>query len=142
MTLVAAIDPNAPQWVGAIALVLFAIAGGCNQVAALIDRWRGKPANEQLAQSHDSLGHRVGQLEQVREADAKEASAQRRRLYESVEELRTEVTEMVGDVDQKLTRHVEDVRKELSADIKDVAKQVGETPAETVALLRNTGVIK
>ncbi len=74
---------------------------------------------------------RIGSLETGRMNDAREASGQRRLLYEKVD-----------NTSRELREHVDGIRKELSEDMGILADKIGNTPAETVALLRNAGVIK
>lgn len=102
-----------------------------HRISSLENSMQLRPTAESVKVSVDQLGHRVKSLEEFRSTDGREASGQRRLLNERIETTRSE-----------LTQHVEDVRRELSNDIKEVARQVGETPAETVALLKNAGVIK
>jgi hypothetical protein len=118
----AAIDPNAPQWVGAIALTIFSLAGGMNQVAALIARWRGEPPSEVLKASADVMSNEVLTLKEAMrnagtkleravqfdhrithlEEESREAIARRRAMYQKIEQvehiLREEIKRELGGI--------------------------------------------
>lgn len=88
----------------------------------------GKPPNEQLGASHDTLAQRVGKLEVVVEKNREAAEAQARTrsagLYTKMDDVRKQTMD-----------HTEMVRRELSL-------KIDEMPDRIVALLRNTGALE
>ncbi len=69
-------DPTSYAVIGWIALALFSLAGGVNQVFKVVDRLKGNPPVENLAQ-------RVAHLERNDE----EAVARRRAIYNKMEDM-------------------------------------------------------
>lgn len=95
-------DPQSFQAIGWIALAIFGLAGGINQVLGIVDRIKGKPHAEQLQASNEHLSARFDQLEQdveslrdeiraERGTAHRESDDRRRAVYSKIEDLRIEL---------------------------------------------------
>jgi len=124
-------DPNSYQAVGFIALAIFAMVGGVNQVLKLTDRFKGQPPPAKLEGSLNGVILRLNALDtavmQLRaefheghEQRSQDNDARRRAIYEKIE----------------------GVRLELKKDIKDVEEKIGDLPNELIVLLKNTGALR
>lgn len=95
-------EPTHWQAFGWIAMVLFGLAGGINQVVRLVDRWKGHPPVEHLQINANELARRVTSLEQT----AAEALERRRAMHDKIdrvkEEIREEVKTDLGGVYERL----------------------------------------
>jgi signal transduction protein with GAF and PtsI domain len=117
MTLLAQAAPGTlTEWLGCLAFIIMLLNGGIK----LLDRIKSKPPAEQLAITAQALEDRVFHLEQMREADLKASEESRRRLYLAVEA----------------------IRKELKVDLAGLQGHFNELPANIIAILKNTGVIR
>lgn len=96
------LEPHTWQAIGWIAVALFGIAGGVNQIVRLVDRFKGHPPAEQLKLNADSLERRVTTLEHT----AAEAMQRRRAMHEKIdavkEEIREETKRDLGQVYDRL----------------------------------------
>ena len=124
-------DPNAYQSVGWILVGIFALAGGVNQIHALVLRWRGEPSSESLYAEARAIGRRVEELEKQRKQDLDNASERRRLIYAEFKSQR-------GD----FLNEIKDLYARIDSDRKHVEEVLRHLPNELIATLRNTGVIK
>jgi len=103
------IEPTSFQAIGWMAVIVFSAAGGVNQVSAAIERWRGRPSAELLEKEMQQANARLVKLEaEIKElekrmaTDRNEASERRRKIYEKIEDMRSEVKEDIKGIHSRL----------------------------------------
>lgn len=102
-----------PTFLAGIALALFGIAGGVNQVMSIIDRVKGKPPAEQLQTHAELLAKRVDAVEEDVHVVA-----------EDVKELRESIVRN-GDIRrQAIEAKVEAARCEAREEFKEIRAEI------------------
>lgn len=83
------LEPTHWQSFGWIAVAVFGLAGGINQVVRMVDRWRGHPPVEHLQINANELTRRVATLEH----SASEAVERRRAMHDKIDRIKNEIRE-------------------------------------------------
>ncbi len=130
-------EPSTWQAIGWLAVALFSLAGGINQVTKLVDRWRGHPPAETLKASADELTRRVSALEE----NAQEAMERRRAMHGKIDavesKVRADVKQDLGNVYERLNSVSQSIAG-LARDTEHYSRQMAHIEAKLDRLIERS----
>jgi hypothetical protein len=97
--------PDAIQFMGWLGCLLFFL-GIVRMLLWFVDRFKGKPANEQLAGEAGALAHRVSKLE----ADHQKSLERRQKMHEKIEGFDRSIREDIKDDLEKIYDEINKLR--------------------------------